>query len=877
MSMNEPKSSEMSSEQSNPFRDFSAHTPMMQQYLKTKAEYPQTLLFYRMGDFYELFFEDAKKASNLLGITLTARGQSGGEPIPMAGVPYHAVDQYLAKLVKLGESIALCEQIGDPATSKGPVHREVVRVITPGTLSEESLLEANTENLLVAICSAKGAVGVSALELSCGKLWLSKVSIEDLQGELFRLNPKELLIHEQDALFKTFAHQSITRRRPEWEFQFKTATALLQKQLQVQALTAFDCEDVPEAIQAAGALLHYVKETQKAMTTPIHSLKVERPAMMVRLDAVTRRNLEIETNLAGGKTHTLVSVLDTTDTPMGARLLRRYLQTPLRDLELLNQRFDAIEKFQKFQKTQNNLEIKDLLKNIGDIERIGTRVALKSARPRDLVALKQSLAVLPLLAENLKRRELENLEFSFHQEILDLLSRAIIENPPLLIRDGGVIAKGFDEELDNLFNLSENATQFLIDLEIQEKKRTGIPTLKISFNRVHGYYIEITKAQADSGIIPLDYTRRQTIKNAERYITPELKKFEDQVLTAKDRALAREKKLYDQILEALIPSISLLQKTAEMIAKVDVLNCFAERATQLRLVRPLLTDSPEIFYQKGRHLVVENANKSPFIANDCSISNISPESSSMLLITGPNMGGKSTYMRQTALIALLAHCGCFVPASFAKIGNIDRIFTRIGASDDLASNRSTFMVEMTETAAILHQATEKSLVLMDEIGRGTSTFDGLSLAYSAAEYLAKKLKSLTLFATHYFELTHLSDEHSNIANIHLTAAEHLDGIIFLHEVKPGPASQSYGLQVAKLAGIPAPVIQNARKYLQKLEAGKALHSSPNKPQSPKQNQQELFAALPHPIVDKLSKLDLDSLSPREALAVLYEIQGCLGG
>jgi DNA mismatch repair protein MutS len=862
-------------------------TPMMQQYLKIKAEYPHTLLFYRMGDFYELFFDDAKKASNLLGITLTARGHSGGLPIPMAGVPYHSVDQYLAKLVKLGESIALCEQIGDPATSKGPVKREVVRVITPGTLSEESLLEPSLENLLVAICSVKDHVGIAALELSCGKLWLSRVLTQELHGELFRLNPRELLIHEQDSLFKLFAQKSITRRRPEWEFQFKTATALLHKQLQVQDLAAFDCADVPEAIQAAGALLHYIKETQKAMTSPIHTMTVERPSMMVRLDAVTRRNLEIEVNLAGGRSHTLVSVLESTATPMGGRLLRRYLQSPLRDLTLLNQRFDAIEIFQSSSKIP---EIRSLLQGIGDIERISTRIALKSARPRDLIGLKQSLSSLPLLRKilpvqlgNLRLNLRQSLlELNLHGDILELLTRALVENPPLLIRDGGVIAKGFDTELDDLLGLSENATQFLIDLEVHERKRTGIPTLKISFNRVHGYYIEITKAQAESGSIPLDYSRRQTIKNSERYITPELKKFEDQVLTAKDRALAREKQLYDQILEVLGTQVQALQETAEIIALIDLLVCFAERATELRLVRPLLTETSEVHYQKGRHLVVENANKTPFIANDCSLSNINPESPSMLLITGPNMGGKSTYMRQTALIALLAHCGCFVPAKSAVIGNIDRIFTRIGASDDLASNRSTFMVEMTETAAILHQATDKSLVLMDEIGRGTSTFDGLSLAYSSAEYLAKKLKSLTLFATHYFELTHLSEEYLNIKNIHLTAAEHLDSIVFLHEVKPGPASQSYGLQVAKLAGMPLPVIQSAKRYLQKLEAGKSLHGAhvggkleKSLQDKDQQRQQELFSTLPHPISEKLSKLDLDTLSPREALEVLYEIKECL--
>ncbi len=839
------------------------HTPMMQQYLGIKAEHPDVLLFYRMGDFYELFFEDAKKAAELLGITLTTRGQSGGNPIPMAGVPYHAVESYLAKLVKLGESIAICEQMEEPGTSKGPVKREVLRIITPGTLFEEGLLEASTENLLLAVYSVKDQVGFAALEVSCGKLWLSKVPRRECASELARLNPKELLIHEQDPLFLSLAHRTQTRRRPPWEFQFKTAIPLLHKHLGVQDLSAFDCADLPEAISAAGALLHYVKETQKGVNIPITSVKVERSAEMLRLDAVTRRNLEIDTNLAGGKTHTLVSVLDSTKTPMGARLLRRYLQCPSRDLSLLKARHDAVEAILNSGKID---AIQSSLKSIGDIERISTRIALKSARPRDLIGLKQSFQTLPTLIPLLPAGFSFFASLPLHESVVDQLSRAIVEDPPLLIREGGVIAQGFDAELDQLQHLSENAAQFLVDLETQERKRTGISTLKVSFNRVHGYYIEMTKAQAESGNIPVDYVRRQTIKNAERYITPELKKFEDEVLSAKDRAIAREKQLYDALLDTLIPDLSRFQKTAEMIALTDVLTSFAERALALRLVRPVLTESTEVEYQKGRHLVVEHVSKAPFIANDCRLGGEHP---SMLLITGPNMGGKSTYMRQTALIVLLAHAGCFVPATSARIGNIDRLFTRIGASDDLASNRSTFMVEMTETAAILHQATEKSLVLIDEIGRGTSTFDGLSLAYSVAEYLAKQLRSLTLFATHYFELTHLPEEYPHIANIHLSAAEHLDSIIFLHEVKTGPASQSYGLQVAKLAGIPSAVIQQAKRYLQKLESGKSLQ----KEKEPLQ--QELFTSLTaFPILDKLSQLDLDTLSPREALSMLYEIKEC---
>ncbi len=841
---------------------FAHHTPMMQQYLKVKAQYPQTLLFYRMGDFYELFFEDAKKASELLGITLTARGHSAGEPIPMAGVPYHALDQYLAKLVKLGESIALCEQIGDPATSKGPVHREVVRVITPGTLVEEALLESSTENLLVAMHSTKGQVGIAALEMSCGKMWLTEVPVAELSGELFRLNPKELLLHEEDPIFREWSSRRETRRRPKWEFQLNTAITLLKKHLGVQDLSAFDCADMPEAMGAAGALLHYVKETQKGTFMNLVTLKVDRASEMIRLDAVTRRNLEIETNLSGGKSHTLVSVLDTTQTSMGARLLRRFLQSPSRNLGVLEARLDAV---QSFISAGIFTELQENLKGIADIERICTRIALKSARPRDLIGLRRTLNLLPALKEKLPADSPFFASFPLHPSTRDLLNRALVEDPPVLIRDGGVIAPGFDIDLDTLRGMSENATQFLMDLEARERSRTGISTLKVSFNRVHGYYLEITHAQAQSGTIPLDYVRRQTIKNAERYITPELKQFEDQILTANDRALAREKQLYDALLETLIRQIPELQKTAETIALADVFSCFAERAVSLRLTRPVLTNMPEIVYQKGRHLVVQSQGKKAFIANDCALGGA--DNPRMLLITGPNMGGKSTYMRQTALIVLLAHAGCYVPAAEAVIGNIDRLFTRIGASDDLASNRSTFMVEMTETAAILHQATEKSLVLMDEIGRGTSTFDGLSLAYTVAEYMAKERRCLTLFSTHYFELTDLPNHYATVQNVHLTAAEHGDGIVFLHEVKPGAASQSYGLQVAKLAGVPVSLIQQAKRYLNRLESGKTLQKEPPV------LQKELFTTLPHPLVERLLNLNLDELSPREALAVLYEIQG----
>jgi DNA mismatch repair protein MutS len=847
--------------------DLSTHTPMMQQYWRIKAEYPTTLLFYRMGDFYELFYDDAKKAAKLLDLTLTHRGQSNGQPIAMAGVPYHAADNYLAKLIQHGESIAICEQIGDPATSKGPVKREVVRVVTPGTLTEENLLQERQDNLLVAICSHHASFGIATLDISSGRFVLMQVdSKEALMSELERLHPRELLIPDTDTLSQTLIERSGSRRRPDWDFEFESSQRRIIQQLQTHDLSAFECDQVPGAIRAAGGLLQYTRETQKSALPHIHTLKVERCEDTVLLDAATRRNLEIDSNLRGGTDNTLASVVDSTKTAMGSRLLKRWLNQPLRNHTLIGQRQSAVAALLEAHQAS---EFQEALQGIGDIERIMSRVALNSARPRDLVQLRQTLALIPKLHTLLTPytcAHLKNLhqQIQAHPDIYQLLSKAIIDSPPMLMRDGGVIAPGYDAELDELRGLSENANQFLIDLEIQERERTKISTLKVGYNGVHGYYIEISKAQSEKA--PDNYIRRQTLKNAERYITPELKQFEDKVLSSREKALAREKYLYDQLLQQLLSELHPLQSTAQGLSELDVLVNFAERAQTLNWTQPILGNTPGISIKAGRHPVVESVLDGPFIPNDTELS----DRQRMLVITGPNMGGKSTYMRQTALIVLLAHTGCFVPAQAATIGTVDRIFTRIGAADDLAGGRSTFMVEMTETANILHYATENSLVLMDEIGRGTSTFDGLSLAWACAEYLAKHNQAFSLFATHYFELTQLSEQLSKVANVHLSAVEHHESIVFLHEVKSGPASQSYGLQVAQLAGVPKPVIQRAKTLLVQLEdqtVAKQIKLQPAKAPA----QPDLFAHI-HPAVEALQKLHPDELSPKQALELLYQLK-----
>ena len=843
--------------------DLTQHTPMMQQYLRIKAQHKDMLVFYRMGDFYELFFDDAKKAAKLINITLTHRGQSDGHPIPMAGVPYHAVESYLAKLVKMGESIVICEQIGDPNESKGPMERKVMRIITPGTVSDDALLDDKQDNLLAALFSNGQTFGIATLDITSGQFHVSQVIGDNaLLSELERIKPAELLVSE--TFEKQNLLQSVTsiKHRPLWDFEFETASRLLVQQFKTKDLSGFGCDDLTIALSAAGCLLHYVKETQRTALPHIQDLRADRHEDFVLLDGMTQRNLELVTNLQGGTEYTLTSILDNNATTMGSRLLKRWIKQPLRDRNTLIDRQQAITKILE---TYKHTELYDTLHQVGDIERILARIALKSARPRDLAGLRDSLGVLPALQKLLQLDTplLKTLsrDISEFPEVYDLLMRAVIETPPVVLRDGGVMAEGYDETLDELRNLSKNAGDFLVQLEEREKKRTNIPTLKVGYNRIHGYYIEISRVQ--SKLAPTDYIRRQTLRNAERFITPELKEFEDQVLSSSARALAREKALYDELLDKLLGDLNPLQICAQAIAELDVINNFAERAQTLNLNAPILTDKPGIEIIGGRHLVIEQALENPFVPNDT----ICNDTRRILMITGPNMGGKSTYMRQTALIVLLAYTGSFVPAKSAIIGPIDRIFTRIGASDDLASGRSTFMVEMTETANILHNATENSLVLLDEIGRGTSTFDGLSLAWAVAAYLSEKIKAFTLFATHYFELTVLPDTFSNIVNIHLDAIEHNDSIVFLHAVQEGSANQSYGLQVAKLAGIPRDVIAQAKQKLLQLENASVV----NQKTQPQQN--DLFVVNEHnELIELLNNIKPDELAPKDALALLYQLK-----
>ncbi|KEA64350.1 DNA mismatch repair protein MutS [Marinobacterium lacunae] len=853
----------------------SHHTPMMQQYLKIKAEHPDQLLFYRMGDFYELFYDDAKRAAKLLDISLTARGKSAGEPIPMAGIPYHSAETYIAKIVRAGESVVICEQVGDPATSKGPVERQVARIVTPGTLSDEALLDETRDNLLTAIDIDQGRFGLALVDISAGRFSLLEVDTQEgIIAELERLRPAEILYPEHSTLSTLLQGRRGLRPQAPWHFEQDTARRLLCQQFNTQDLSGFGCDHLPLAIGAAGCLLQYAKDTQRSALPHIRRMQVEQRAEAVLLDASTRRNLELDQNLSGGTDNTLASVLDKTRTPMGGRMLRRWLHRPLRNLNTLLARQNAIG----WLRNGFHFEaISETLRPVGDMERILSRVALRSARPRDLERLKLALGNLPALQEQLadsdapRIAELRQLIGTF-PELAELLERAIIESPPMLIRDGGVIAEGFDAELDELRGMSENAGDYLLELEARERKRTGLNTLKVGYNRVHGYYIEVSKAQAID--MPAEYQRRQTLKNAERYITPELKTFEDKALSAKGRSLAREKQLYEELLETLAAELAPLQDCASALAELDVLQNLAERSETLDYSAPTLVDHACIEIEGGRHPVVEAVLDTPFVSNDLKLE---PERR-MLIITGPNMGGKSTYMRQTALITLLAHIGSYVPATCATIGIVDRIFTRMGSSDDLAGGRSTFMVEMTETANILHNASDRSLVLMDEVGRGTSTFDGLSLAWSCAEFLAREVRAFTLFATHYFELTTLPEQCDGVHNVHLTAVEHNDHIVFMHEVQQGPASQSYGLQVAQLAGVPPHVITQAREKLIQLEQDTRaadLRPAPTREQIAQDNpvQSDLFIApVPSEAERKLAQIDPDELTPRAALELLYELK-----
>ena len=842
----------------------SAHTPMMQQFLRIKSEYPDTLLFYRMGDFYELFFDDARKAAKLLDITLTKRGQSGGEPIAMCGVPYHALDGYLAKLVKAGEAVAICEQIGDPATSKGPVERKVMRVVTPGTLTDEALLQDRSENLLCCIYQDKSAWGLAALEISSGRFSVSQLDSDALLvSEIARLNPAEIIYCEDQPLPLEANYRQHAHAMPPWYFELETTTRLLCEQYHTRDLQGFGIADQPLAICAAGCLLQYVGDTLKTRVTHLQPIRSEQISEVLLIDANSRRNLELTQSISGqSANNSLFAIINHCSSAMGHRELQRWIQKPLRDQAQVGQRHHAVACLLDNRGFEN---IATEMRAVADIERILARVALGSARPRDLSSLQGTLQLLPGLQQMLSSLDSELIQslaqqIATHDEVVALLDAAIIDEPPLLIRDGGVLKTGFDSELDELRALSSNADQFLIDLELQEQQKTGINSLKVAYNRVHGFYIEIGKAQKKE--VPVEYVRRQTLKSAERYITPELKAFEDKVLSARERALAREKHLYEALLQQLSGNLSGLQQSALGLAQLDVLTSFASCASLHGWSRPSLNSRRMLDIRAGKHPVVEAVLEQAFIANDLSMD----DDCSMLLITGPNMGGKSTYMRQTALIVILAYMGSYVPAEKVELGPVDQVFTRIGASDDLSSGRSTFMVEMTEAANILNNASANSLVLMDEIGRGTSTFDGLALAWACADHLATKSRAFTLFATHYFELTQLPEQYDKIKNVHLDAVEHGDDIIFMHRVKPGPANQSYGLQVARLAGIPEQAIKLARQKLQLLE-----QQSTN-PQS------DLFAAIhtepstTHAAVVELDAIDPDELSPKQALEVLYRLK-----
>ena len=865
----------------------SQHTPMMQQYLRIKGQYPDVLLFYRMGDFYELFYDDARRAASLLDITLTARGTSAGNPIPMAGVPFHSVEGYLARLVRKGESVAICEQFGDPAKSKGPVQREVVRVITPGTVTDEALLDERRETLVAAVALDGERFGLAWLDLAAGRFTVlqSDGGRTSLAAQLERLKPAELLISENARTEDVGRTGTATRTRPPWYFELASASRLLTDQLGTLDLKGFGADELPLAISAAGALLQYVRDTQKAAVPHIRGLNVEERTDALTIDAATRRNLELDVSLTGNPDATLFALIDKCVTSMGSRQLGRWLNRPLTDQGVLRGRYNAVASLIDQRRFEG---LREHLTGIGDIERILSRVALRSARPRDLTQLRRSVSAIPPLRTSLEGidspllRQLRD-RVQEHADVCDLLARAIATEPSTFVRDGDVIAEGYDAELDELRRISTHTDEFLVELEQRERERSGIPGLKLSFNRVQGFFIEVTRKDAER--VPKDYLRRQTVKSAERFITPELKSFEDKVLGARERALAREKQIYEEVLTQLIDRLGPMQATASALSELDALASLAERACGLEWTPPELVAESQITIEAGRHPVVERFSENPFVPNDLRFDG----GRRMLMITGPNMGGKSTYMRQAAIIVLLAHIGSYVPADRAVIGPLDRIFTRIGAADDLAGGRSTFMVEMTEAANILHNATDRSLILMDEIGRGTSTFDGLSLAWAMARYIASQLKAFTLFATHYFELTSLATEIEGCVNVHLDATEHGDGIVFLHAVKDGPANRSYGLQVAQLAGVPREVIAQARRYLEMLESQRDRDKGDdNNERSQAQRELPLFGDLPPssalprraqpaaPLPDELrvalSEIDPDELTPRAALELIYRLK-----
>ena len=859
--------------------ELTAHTPLMRQYLTAKSEHPSMLMFFRMGDFYELFYDDARRAAKLLDITLTQRGQSAGQPIPMAGVPYHALEGYLAKLVRIGESVAICEQVSDPALSKGLVERKVTRLITPGTVTDDALLDGRRDTVLLAIAESsavmaragKGAakIGLAWADLSAGRFCVSEIEVEQLASELARLSPAEILVSEAGSF--QLAHLHGVRQRAPWHFDTEAANRELSSFFKVPDLSGFGLTDLPLATAAAGALLGYVQDTQRAALPHLNSVRVENSKDVLALDAATRRSLELFEHPNGRDEHTLAGLLDTCVVPMGARLLKRWLGQPLRAQDLLRERSHAVEILLD---TRQFERLRAFLKQVGDVERILARVALKSARPRDLSTLRLSIALIPELLTEFERLDSPGLQRLAHtlksaarDVSSDLLNRAVVDEPPVLTRDGGVIRPGYDASLDELRGLSQNADGFLTDLEARERAASGINTLKVAYNRVHGFYIEVSKLQVAQ--VPVTWTRRQTVKDSERYITEELKSFEDKVLSARERALVREKALYEQLLELLGAQLVALKASSDALCELDVLCCLAERAHALNWCKPEFTTQPLLDIRAGRHPVVEFVMDTPFEPNDLCLD----PGRKMLIVTGPNMGGKSTYMRQNALIVLLAHIGSFVPAERALLGPIDRIFTRIGAGDDLTRGQSTFMVEMTETAAILHSATEFSLVLMDEIGRGTSTYDGLAIANAVAVELASRNQSFALFATHYFELTELAQSLDNVANVHVEALQRGDKLLFLHAIKAGPASQSYGVNVAALAGMPASVLRRARKVLQELEEKARAHTS-----TPQLGLFDTPASVPMPVpnnklAEMLREIDPDALSPKAALEWLYRLKG----
>ncbi|MGY1457175.1 DNA mismatch repair protein MutS [Luteimonas sp. A534] len=845
------------------------HTPLMKQYFAAKAEHPDVLLFFRMGDFYELFHDDARRAAKLLDITLTQRGASGGAPIPMAGVPHHAAEGYLARLVALGESVAICEQVGDPATSKGLVERKVVRIVTPGTVTDEALLSERRDTLLLAVSRGKSGYGLAWADLAGGRFLANEVTSDDaLEAELARLDPAELLLPDEEGWPVFATTRGGLRRRAPWLFDADSGRRQLLRFFGLHDLTAFGIDDRPLAIAAAGALLGYVEETQKQRLPHLTSIAVEASDGAIAMNAATRRHLELDTRVDGEQKHTLLGVLDSTVTPMGGRLLRRWLHRPLRDRTVVAQRHHAVGALID---DRVERDLREQFRALGDVERILSRIALRSARPRDLSTLRDALGLLPALRRLLAPVDSPRLQalvagLGEHEAQARLLADALVEQPPVLARDGGVFADDYDAELAELRTLSTHADQFLVDLEAREREASGIATLKVGYNRVHGYYLEISKAHVAKA--PTHYTRRQTLTNAERYITEELKGFEDKVLSARERALARERLLYEQLLDELNLHLESLRRCAGALAELDVFAGLAERAQALDWSRPELVDAPCLEIERGRHPVVEAVRDEPFEPNDLMLD----DDRRMLVITGPNMGGKSTYMRQNALIVLLAHIGSFVPASRARMGPIDRILTRIGAGDDLARGQSTFMVEMSETSHILHHATAQSLVLMDEIGRGTSTYDGLALAEACARHLAAHNRCYTLFATHYFELTALATPGSGIANVHLDAVEHGDALVFMHAVKDGPANRSFGLQVAALAGLPKPVLGQARARLAELEQQGPAASPPMSAEMLDAPQQFGLFAPSSAALEALAGIDPDELTPKQALEALYRLK-----